>query len=562
MTVAVLERPALARPAEGGRPARRAVVRWAWRMFRREWRRQALVLALLSVAVAATTVGLAIVSNAVELHDDPTFGAANTIITLPGSDHGGSADIGALQSRFGAVDVVTHQSIAVPGSVLTIDLRAENPDGPYVHPTLRLDAGRYPAGPDEVAVTSSVARLFALHVGSVWVQNGRALKVVGLVENPLNLVDNFALVAPGQINGPASVAVLVNASQSSLQSLRLPSGLGLNVSSRGAASKAAAEAVVLVLGTIGLLFVGLLAVAGFAVMAQRRLRAVGMLGSLGASDRNVRLVMLANGAAVGATAAVVGGLVGLAAWLAFAPLLQSTVEHRIHPFNLPWWAMAASLVLAVVTAVTAAWWPARAVARMPIVVALSGRPPRPQPAHRFAAAGGILLAAGLVLLAFADQRRTWFIIGGTVATVVGLLFLAPLAIRAAARLAGRWPIAVRLAWRDLARYQARSGAALGAVTLALGIGATIAISAAAAQTPTSAGNLPDNQLILYVGSAGPGAGNPIPRLTPAQLATAEIASTAWPRPSTPRAFWPWKPPTTRTPGRFRSGRPRGASRPG
>ena len=132
------------------------------------------------------------------------------------------------------------------------------------------------------------------------------------------------------------------------------------------------------------------------------------------------------------------------------------------------------------------------------MAALSGRPPRPQPAHRFAALGGVLLGIGLVLLAFADQRR------------VGVHhrrhrrhpdrhhFPGP------ARDPGprRAPAAVRpsrsgLALRDLARYQARSGAALGAITLAVGIAATIAISASAAQTPTGAGNLPANQLMLY-----------------------------------------------------------------
>ena len=40
------------RADNGGVAARRAVVRWAWRLFRREWRQQFLVLALLAVAVA------------------------------------------------------------------------------------------------------------------------------------------------------------------------------------------------------------------------------------------------------------------------------------------------------------------------------------------------------------------------------------------------------------------------------------------------------------------------------------------------------------------------------
>ena len=49
MTAAVRERPAPT-TGDGGAPARRAMARWAWRLFKREWRQQALVLALLIVA--------------------------------------------------------------------------------------------------------------------------------------------------------------------------------------------------------------------------------------------------------------------------------------------------------------------------------------------------------------------------------------------------------------------------------------------------------------------------------------------------------------------------------
>jgi len=517
VSLALRERPAELRAEDGGRPARWAVVRWAWRLFRREWRRQALVLALLTVAVAATTFGLALVSNAAQLGADPVFGTANSIITLPGSDSDLAGDIAAVQSRFGATDVIAHQNVPVPGSVSTVDLRAENPHGLYGAMTLRLDAGRYPTGPGQVAVTSNVETIFDLRIGSVWHEGGRSLKVVGTVENPLDLNDQFALVAPGQANPPASVSILLNTSQQSLQTFNLPSGLGTNIGSRGTSSKAAAEGIVLVLATIGLLFVGLLAVAGFAVMAQRRMRALGMLGALGATDRHVRLVMLANGAAVGATAACVGTAVGLAGWVAFAPRLASVVGHRIDRFNLPWWAIVMAIVLAFVTAVAAAWWPARAAARIPVVAALSGRPPRPQPARRFAAVGGLLMGSGLVLLSFADGHRAAFIITGTIATVLGLLFLAPLAIRAIAAAGRHAPIWIRLSLRDLARYQARSGAALGAVTLAVGIAATIAISAAAAQAPPAVASLPTDQLVVAFSPGGIGIGNPTPVLTPAQL---------------------------------------------
>ncbi len=489
-------------------------MRWAWRMFRREWRRQLLILVLLTLAVAATTVGLALISN-VELGPDATFGTASAILTLPGSDQSLAADLAALQHGAGPTDVVYHQSVAIPGSVSTLDLRAENPAGLYVHVTVRLDAGRYPTRPGEVALTSDAAQTFGVQVGSVWPAARTSWRVVGVVENPLALLDHFALVAPGQISAPDSVAVFTHATTNRLQSLRLPSHQGLDIMDRGTSSKAAAEAIVLVLATIGMLFVGLLAVAGFAVVAQRRMRSLGMLSSLGATDRQVRLVMVANGAAVGATAAVGGGLVGLAIWVAFTPTMQSIVNHRIDRFKLPWWAIGAALVLAFVTAVVAAWWPARAVTRVPVMAALSGRPPRPQPARRFAAAGVVLLGAGLGLLLFAYEHKAPVIISGTIATVLGILFMAPLAIQALAKVAGRAPVSVRLALRDLARYQARSGAALGAATLAVAIAATIAISSAAAQGPAPQSNLPANQLILHIANSN-GPGSPIPVLTTAQ----------------------------------------------
>ena len=75
--VAVLERPAppasSVDSAGGGVPARRAMVRWAWRLFRREWRQQFLILAMVTVAVAAVVVGA---TAAVGSQSPATFGFA------------------------------------------------------------------------------------------------------------------------------------------------------------------------------------------------------------------------------------------------------------------------------------------------------------------------------------------------------------------------------------------------------------------------------------------------------------------------------------------------------
>jgi putative ABC transport system permease protein len=485
----------------GGAPARRAIFRWSLRLFRREWRQQVLVLALLVFAVAATTVGVTLTYNAA-VGLDPTMGTAKGEMDFSGPDR---ADVAAAQRAFGPIEEVDHQSIAVPGSLKTIDLRAEDPHGKFASPTLRLVAGHFPTGPRDIAMTADAAAAFGVHVGDPFDANGVSRRVVGLVENPLDLSDEFALVAPGQANPPARVTILFDASSQRVDAFR-PTGNGVGRGTRSTASKNAVAAAVLAMETIGLLFVGLVAAAGFAVMAQRRLRALGMLGALGATDRQVRLAMVADGAVVGVVGSVSGAVLGLAVWIALAPRFESLIGHRVARFHLQWWAVAGAMVLAVATAVIAAWWPARAAARASIVSALSGRPSPPKPAHRFASAGVVLLAGGFACLAFAhrnfDRPNALLIIVGTVATTFGMLFVGPLFIRGLAAVGRRAPIALRLALRDLARYQARSAAALGAISLALAIAATVAISAAAAAIPPAEANLANNQAVVYLSSGG------------------------------------------------------------
>ena len=98
------------------------------------------------------------------------------------------------------------------------------------------------------------------------------------------------------------------------------------------------------------------------------------------------------------------------------------------------------------------------------------------------------------------------IVAGLVATILGILLLGPLAIRIFSGVAGRVPIAPRVALRDLARYQARSAAALAAITLALGIAAAVVVTAAGEETreakrmAAELPNLSDRQIRVYTGS--------------------------------------------------------------
>ncbi|MCU1501666.1 MAG: hypothetical protein JWM12_1020 [Ilumatobacteraceae bacterium] len=517
---------ALPRSANGGRAARRALVRWSVRLFRREWRQQLLVLSLLTLAVAATIVGIAIGANATTTVQ-AELGSASHLLTIDGHASKLSEDLDAARAAFGTIEVISHQDVVVPGSVAPLDLRDQDPHGAFKHATLRLVSGRYPTGPDEAAVTDGAATALDVQVGVAVRTGDRTRQVVGVVENPLNLSDEFVLVPTGQATPAAHVSVLAHITDEQLTSFHTIDGTGLSVQSGGDVTSSQAAAIMLAISTVGMLFIGLLAVSGFTVMAQRRLRALGMLESIGATDRHVRLVMLANGAVVGLVSAIAGAALGLTAWLGFAPHLERILRHRVehvNRFDLPWWALVATMALAFLTAVVAAWWPARSVSRVPVVAALSGRPPDPQPAHRSAAVGALLAGGGYLLLFFWRSTAP-MLVAGILATTIGMLFLAPVAIRALAAIGGRAPVSIRLALRDLVRYQARSGAALGAITLAIGIAATIAVADSSMQATADAaapnGNLRDTELVVYLGRESTA---PIPDASATALATAQASA--------------------------------------
>jgi putative ABC transport system permease protein len=493
-----------ARPA--GAPARRAVLRWAWRLFRREWRQQILLLQLLALAVAVTILGAGVATNT---PPPPAagFGTADHLVEVHGA--GLAAEVARLRQHFGATDVIEEQPL-VTGTAAGSVLRAQDPSGPYASGLLTLTAGRYPAGSSEVALTSSLAGTLGLGVGGLWHGPGSDRRVVGLVENPQNLLDDFALVPPGSLTAPAVATVLFDASDTTVASYRFPAGE--KAETPPVNSGIDPTLIVLSAAIFGLVFVGLVAVAGFSVVAQRRTRALGMLSALGATGRHLRLVMLANGAVVGLVAAIAGLVIGLAAWLGYRPRLETVAHHRIAWTALPWWLVASAVVLAVLTTVLAAGRPARAVARMPIVAALASRPAGPRSAHRSAIPGIVVLAAGLVMMAFSggwgngQQSSTGLQLGGLLGTSIGLLLVAPACVAVLGVLARHAPAVARLALRDLSRYRARSGAALAAVSFAVFIAMIVGLLASGrfADAVDYAGpNLSGNEMLVRAADADP-----------------------------------------------------------
>jgi putative ABC transport system permease protein len=513
---------------DGGRPARRAVLHWSWRMFRRQWRRQFLIIALVAVAVAATIVGAAIATNT----PPPAaagFGSADHLVTLSADPQLG-ADLGVIRNRIGAIDVIENRRLTT-GLAQHTQLRSQDPDGAFGRPMLTLLSGRFPRGAGEVAMTTALAGTLGVQLGGWWTGGGGgARRLVGFVENPQNLLDEFALLPPGQLDAPTRVTVLFDADDAALAGFTFPQHAepatpqtpdGLNPA-----------VVVFAVAILGLIFVGLVAMAGFSVLAQRRLRWVGLLSSLGATDRNIQLALVGNGAIVGGAGALLGAALGFAAWLAYVPRLESAADHRVAWSDLPWWLVAAVIVLAVATAVAASWRPGRTAARTPVVAALSGRPTPPTSTGRSAVPGAGMLAAGLLLLAFSGGwngnggKDVLFQLGGLAACATGLLLLAPAGVAVLGVHADRAPVAVRIALRDLARYRARSGAALAATSFAVLIAMLITVIAAgrfADPVDYFGPNLADDQLMLYTAGNSPGGGPDTPSAGPQDTAAGQLA---------------------------------------
>ena len=491
-------------PGRPGGPARLAVLRWSTRLFRREWRQQLLVLALLTVAVAVAVTGISMAMNA-SAATNAEFGNASAMARLDASDPAtAQRNIAAARGRFGTVEVISHQSVAVPGSAASVDLRSQDPSGAFGAPLLALRSGRYPTQADEVALTDAVATLLSAHVGDRVELGGVERTLVGRVENPRDLNDEFALVAPDEQAPADSVTLLFENNHgpaSGPPAASEAASVDFPVMSHDDGGPVAA--IVLVATTLAMALVGLVAATGFVVVARRRQRQLGLLAAIGGTQQQLRMVMVADGALVGLVAALLGGILGVLGWIAAAPAIEVAAARRIDRFDLPWGLLGVTLALAVLTAVAAAWWPARTVARLSVTVALSGRPSPPLPVRRSSVLALVFAAAGMGGIAAshptADHVRPLLLIGGVVAVVVGVVLAAPAAIRALAAPAGRLPFAPRLALRDLVRFQARAAAALAAITLTLGLSVAVVGIAQANQYRADEGNLSARQILIRAG---------------------------------------------------------------
>ena len=165
--------------------------------------------ALLTVAVAAAIGSVQVAYNSAPA-EDAEFGSAGQLLRFDGGDPRLlAADLAAAEERLGTIDVIGHRSLTVPGGVDKVEFRAATARGVRWRapgtPSRQLPERRRRSGRHRRRGHAPGAR------DRDDALDGRRRTVVGIVENPRNLSDEFALVSPSSAGRPDLVTVLVDA---------------------------------------------------------------------------------------------------------------------------------------------------------------------------------------------------------------------------------------------------------------------------------------------------------------------------------------------------------------
>lgn len=240
------------------------------------------------------------------------------------------------------------------------------------------------------------------------------------------------------------------------------------------------------------LFVGaFLILNSFNMTVLQRMREIGTLRALGATDRRVARSVLAEAAVLG----VVGSIVGLALGAGLAVILVRAMQGFGMPVSTVEYSAGAAvgaLVVGMVATLAGAAWPALRAGRIaPIRALTGGTTVRHGPGVRRALIGLALFVPGMVGGGYfwfgTTSDSSWIGIGATVATIVmflGLVRLAPFLVLPLVRLMSRplrrlMPAEGRLASDAAQAHPGRTAATAATLLVALSVvvvNATIASS--------------------------------------------------------------------------------------
>jgi putative ABC transport system permease protein len=503
--------------------------------------------ARLTLSVLAVVLGVAFISGTLLLTDSLTAGVANlaprratatvrAATTLEGEARPAlPADLPARLRRLEGVRAAAGKVLGgvqlkpVTGSVRGPSLGLSWPEDPALSP-LELVAGQPPRGGDEAAVSAGFARSDHVAVGdAVQVATGQGtteLRVSGIVRvngtdgaGPASLVVLDLATARELLGVPGYSSVDVLAATGALAPARL-AGLGADrVESvdPGSAVRDDSAGVSAFLQTVAGILRGFgalaLAIGSFLIfntlsmLAALRTREFGLLRVVGATPRQLGLLVVSEAAIVGAGASLlgvavgVGAAAGLLAWLASKDVLPPGLALR--PGTLAF-AAAAGTVVAVAASLPAAL---RAGRTTPLRTlhdgAVASSRPLPPAAVAAAAAGGALLLRGIW------TARPVPTVAGAGLCLVGAVLGLPAVVRWLAgplrAIGRRLGISVRLGAENATRNHRRTAATLAALIVGLATvvaAATYTTSWQAATTAALTGSVHADLIVFHASAVG------------------------------------------------------------
>jgi putative ABC transport system permease protein len=370
---------------------------------------------------------------------------------------------------------------------LEIDVREFNMLDSATRGLMSLDGGRAAATPDEVTVSADL-RDRGLRLGQTVVL-GTPKKVVGYVTDPDDQNGMVVQALPGAIlsGPPAQGWLVVRGKPVTWADVQRLNQAGLYVNSREvtrnppAMDQLASDqqirsvddsgAELAIMGLIVamiMLEVVLLAGPAFAVSIRRQRRQLALLAAVGGEQGHVRTVVLGGGVVIGLAAGMLGMLAGLAVAALGQLLLDRNADTASGPYEVPWLQVLAVVAVAVLSGLTAAYFPGRQAARMNIVAALAGRREEARTTKGLPIVGGILVALGVGIAVLGTEAlHEAAAVLGTILNVVGFVLLGPALVGLAGRAGHRLPLPLRLAVRDGARNRSRTAPAVAAIMAAV-----------------------------------------------------------------------------------------------
>ena len=416
--------------------------------------------------------------------------------------------------------VTGHPSPHDRGPELTGTRLLEAPQGTRASVRFVVRGGRLPSSATEIAISERLAEAGGWRIGDVVAsaRTAKRFRVVGIADLGDALQSRAAALGPQPrsfwVRPATGHRVSIGANQWTTErsaphtSIWLPPGSDPStIDAVDAYADPAQEtldsrvnpSITFVSAAMAAL-VAVVASAAFAISSRRQLRTVGLLASAGADPSTIRAALVLEGAIPGLVAGVAAVIVGVTAVLVvnargWVERLWD-VDGAHATASLPGAALAVALGLA--AGVVAAWQPARAAAKVPVLAALAGRRPLGPVRTRVPLAGIAAWAGGALLLVIGtrgfrsgqvigggiiERMMPFLLIGGVVAIAAGGVGLAPAAVAIVGKLAVHTSGSVRLALRGIARHRTQSAATVAAigVALAIPVGAVTARVADAAQ---------------------------------------------------------------------------------